>query len=294
MTGETSETELLQYVYAVTRPADSPLPAELVGVANAAVRTVRHGDLEAVVSPVPVADFDAAALRAHLEDLGWLERTARAHERVVDAVASGGCTLPLRLATVYRDDAGVRRMLDSGRDRFVRTLERLEGRVEWGVKVYTDRPEPVPAGTPSAPPSASPSATATTPPSRRSGSGRDYLRQRLNARRGQERNWERAAEFSRRLHEELSDQAEDARLHRPQDARLSEAPGRNILNAAYLVTRERAAEFADRVRRVSGAETAGIRVELTGPWAPYSFAESDVGAEDMGAEDMGAEEEERA
>ena len=268
MTGETAGTEKLRYVYAVTRPAESPLSAELVGVANASVRTVRHGDLEAVVSAVPAADFEAAPLRAHLEDLGWLERTARAHERVVDAVASGGCALPLRLATVYRDDAGVRRMLDSGHDRFVTALARLEGRVEWGVKVYTDRPEPVPAATAPAP--------AASSAARRAGSGRDYLRQRLSARRGQERNWERATEFSRRLHDELSRYAEDVRLHRPQDARLSAAPGRNILNAAYLVTRERCAEFADRVRRLGGAEEAGVRVELTGPWAPYSFAQTDA------------------
>jgi Gas vesicle synthesis protein GvpL/GvpF len=271
---ETAETEQLRYVYAVIRPAPSPLPAELVGVADATVRTVRHGDLEAVVSPVPAADFDAAPLRAHLEDLGWLERTARAHERVVDAVASGGCTLPLRLATVYRDDESVRCMLDSGHDRFARALTRLEGRVEWGVKVYTDRPEALPTATAS--------ASAASPRARPSGSGRDYLRQRLSARRGQERSWERAAEFSRRLHDELSGRAEDSRLHRPQDARLSSAPGRNILNAAYLIARERAAEFADRVRRLEGAEKAGVRVELTGPWAPYSFAEGDTG--DTGGE----------
>jgi hypothetical protein len=264
---ETAETEQLRYVYAVTRQAPGPLPAELVGVADAMVRIVRRGDLEAVVSPVPAADFDAAPLRAHLEDLGWLERTARAHERVVDAVASGGCALPLRLATVYRDDESVRCMLDSGHDRFARALTRLEGRVEWGVKVYTDRPEAVATAT----------ASAAAPGARPSGSGRDYLRQRLSARRGQERSWERAAGFSRRLHDELSGRAEDSRLHRPQDTRLSSVPGRNILNAAYLVPRERAAEFADRVRRLDGAEKAGVRVELTGPWAPYSFVESDTG-----------------
>lgn len=267
MTGDTTGTQQLRYVYAVMHPDENPLPSELSGVEDASVRTVRHGDLAAAVSAVPAADFEAAPLRAHLEDLGWLERTARAHERVVNAVAAGRCTLPLRLATVYRDDAGVRRMLDSGHDRFVRTLARLEGRVEWGVKVHMDRPEAA----------ATASASAESPRASPSGSGRDYLRRRLSARRGQERNLERATEFARRLHDELSARAEDSRLHRPQDARLSSAPGQNILNAAYLVAHERAVEFADRVRHVGGAEEAGVRVDLTGPWTPYSFVETDGG-----------------
>lgn len=263
----------LRYVYAVTRPAGESLPAELRGVADALVRTVRDDDLVAVVSAVPVDDFDEAPLRAHLEDLAWLERTARAHERVVDAVASSACAIPLRLATVYRDDAGVRRMLGRGRERFVQALERLDGRIEWGVKAYA-APGPSGQRRAAAVTPAGAGATAETG-ARQVRSGRDYLRERLKARRGEEAGWERAADFARRLHTELSRHAEDARLHRPQDSQLSDIPGRNILNAAYLVPRESAADFADLVRGLGADEAADVRVELTGPWAPYSFAESE-------------------
>lgn len=44
----------------------------------------------------------------------------------------------------------------------------------------------------------------------------------------------------------------------------------NVLNAAYLVAREQAEGFVALVDRATGEE--GVRVELTGPWAPYSFA----------------------
>ena len=42
-----------------------------------------------------------------------------------------------------------------------------------------------------------------------------------------------------------------------------------MLNAAYLVEESASAEFPDMVERWRSPD---ISVELTGPWAPYSFA----------------------
>lgn len=122
----------LRYVYAVMRPFSAPLPADLRGVTGSQPYQFRHDELSAVVSTVSAADFDTDPLKERLEDLDWLSDTARAHAAVVGALVSLGSPLPLRLATVCRDDDGVRRLLDSGRDRFRTTLERLDGRVEWG------------------------------------------------------------------------------------------------------------------------------------------------------------------
>ncbi|MGI5400861.1 GvpL/GvpF family gas vesicle protein [Streptomyces sp. CA-135486] len=248
----------LRYVYAVTRPFDGPLAEDLRGVAATQPYALHHGDLVAVVSAVSADEFDESPLRANLEDLDWLTETARAHEAVVAALSSLTCPLPLRLATVCRDEDGVRRMLDSGHDRFLDTLKRLDGRVEWGVKVYAETPE---AQEPAPAPAREP-ASATT--------GRDYLRRRLQERRAAEGTWERADAVSRRLHEELSRHAEADRLHRPQQAQLSKAAGHNVLNAAYLVPREESAAFVASLDELRPHEP-GIRVELTGPWAPYSF-----------------------
>jgi hypothetical protein len=49
-----------------------------------------------------------------------------------------------------------------------------------------------------------------------------------------------------------------------------------VLNAAYLVERERVGEFAGLADRLAADET-GIRVEVTGPWAPYSFVDAGPG-----------------
>ncbi|MFF8828291.1 GvpL/GvpF family gas vesicle protein [Streptomyces sp. NPDC015131] len=250
-------TDRLRYVYAVTRPFDGVLPEGAHGIGGEPPRLLRHGDLVAVVGAVPAEDFDEAPLRARLEDLDWLAATARAHDAVVAALSTVTCPLPLRLATVCRDDSGVRRLLEDGEERFVRALERLDGRVEWGVKVYAE------PGAPAAPEAGQPDAPAA------GASGRDYLRRRLQERRSRDGDWQRADAVCRRLHQELAGRAEAATVHRPQDTRLSGAAGVNVLNAAYLVDRDHSERFVELVEAVA---EPGVRVELTGPWAPYSFA----------------------
>ena len=251
----------LRYVYAVCRPFGAALQSQLTGVAGDPPRLLHHHGLIAVVSHVPERDFAEKPLRAHLEDLDWLTRTARAHQGVIDALTVVTTPLPLRLGTVFRDDSGVRVMIEEREDAFRRALDRLEGRVEWGVKVYAETEEAEPA----------PERPETGGPAQKALSGRDYLRQRRQQARAHEDRWQRAEEFASRLHETLSSYAEDSRLHAPQNAALSGASGRNVLNAAYLVSRADSEEFVELVDRTKD-EAPGMRVELTGPWAAYSFA----------------------
>ncbi|GGW36269.1 GvpL/GvpF family gas vesicle protein [Streptomyces griseoloalbus] len=254
----------LRYVYAVCRPFGTPLQAQLTGVGGDPPRLLPHHDLVAVVSHVPEADFAEEPLRAHLEDLDWLTTVARAHQGVIDALTTVATPLPLRLGTVFRDDSGVRSMIEAREENFLRTLDRLEGRVEWGVKVYVE-PEPTPE--------------APVTPAPKPASGRDYLRQRRMRTKAQEDLWQRAETFATRLHETLSECAEDSRLHAPQNPTLSGASGRNVLNAAYLVPRAESEEFVERVDRTKDG-TPGLRVELTGPWAAYSFAGEETAGEE--------------
>ncbi|WP_238697476.1 GvpL/GvpF family gas vesicle protein, partial [Streptomyces sp. E2N166] len=101
-------------------------------------------------------------------------------------------------------------------------------------------------------------------------------RQRRRQTRASDDLWSRAEEFATRLHETLSSRADDARLHAPQNPGLSGAAGRNVLNAAYLVRRDVSEEFVEMVDGTKD-DAPGIRVELTGPWAAYSFAGEEAG-----------------
>lgn len=257
-----SGSDGLSYVYAIARPPGAVARGEVAragGVDGATVHLVAEAGLVAVVSAVAADAFGEAALRERLEDMTELEELARAHHEVVDLMAAYGTVLPLRLATVYHGDDRVADMLARGRTRFANALDRLADRVEWGVKVYTE--------------SDSPATPEDSGPRVRDGGphmGRDYLRRRKEKQRAAEESLRQAAGFADRVDDELSRLAADVRRYRPQNPRLSRASGDNVLNVAYLVAADRAAAFATAARDLDGA-VPGTRVELTGPWAPYSF-----------------------
>jgi hypothetical protein len=257
-------TDAITYAYAVARDADGSLEetlAGLPGVADTPVHLVRAGqgdDVVIAVSPVPERDFQEAALRSHLEDLEWLESVARAHHRVIEALAARTTVLPLRLATVYLDDERVRLMLRARHEAFDRRLTELAAQVEWGVKIYV---EAAPA---TENPADGPTDTGLSP-------GRAYLSRRRAQRHARDdayRNAERAAEQVEAAARAL---AVDRVQHRPQQGELARRPGENVVNDAYLVPLDHAEGFrADVMRAAEGLP--GVRVEVTGPWAPYSFA----------------------
>jgi len=60
-------------------------------------------------------------------------------------------------------------------------------------------------------------------------------------------------------------------VHRPQQGELASGAGENIANDAYLVPVARVGEFRAALDGLAD-DAPGVRVEITGPWAPYSFA----------------------
>ena len=192
------------------------------------------------------------ALRANLERFEWLATVARAHHAVVDVVNAHAVTVPLRLATIYHSDERVAELIRRSYRHFDEALDRLVDRVEVGVKVYAD---PTPA---------SPEVSVAASP------GKEFLRRRRDQLRSREVAWSRAMDAARLVDAALAELAVDRRHHRPQPVQLSGVAGQNVLNAAYLVQTRLLGEFAARARALD-ARTADVRIEVTGPWAAYSF-----------------------
>ncbi|MEU4679686.1 GvpL/GvpF family gas vesicle protein [Micromonospora sp. NPDC023737] len=243
-----------RWLHGVVREADLGLLSTVPGMTGEPVRPVRADGLVAVVSTVPLTEYGEEALRRNLEDLGWLERAARAHHRVVDALAGAGAVVPARLATVHRDDDAVTASLTGRRSELVALLDGLTGRGEWGVKGYV-----VPGVAPRAAEAAGPGGVGTA-----------YLRRRraqLAAREDAQRD---AAHVAATVHEALARHAVVARRHPPQDRRLSGVAAAMALNGAYLVDAGAQAGFARLVETLAERHPE-LRLELTGPWPPYSF-----------------------
>ncbi|MGW7360745.1 GvpL/GvpF family gas vesicle protein [Streptomyces sp. NPDC054802] len=278
MTAE--HTAYVTYVYAVARDGDAlrePVTG-LAGVAGAPVRLVPgtgDGAPAFVASSVRAEDFDEAALRRHLEDLEWLETVARAHHAVIEALGAATTVLPLRLATVYLDDDRARAALDEGRAAFEQLLSRLEGHVEWGVKIYVESSdEAVPPPPPD--PAASPGV----------GPGRSYLRNRRAQHSVRESAHRAARTAAERVEAAGRALASDRARHRVQQGELAGAAGargENVVNDAYLLSEDRSDAFRAEVARAAD-DLPGVRVDITGPWVPYSFTTPPETAHAEGAE----------
>jgi Gas vesicle synthesis protein GvpL/GvpF len=255
----------LRWAYCVLRASD-PHPSGMMGVEESVVVQCEEvAGLVALVSRVPQSEFAAEPLRANLNDLAWLERVARQHEAVLEATLATSTIVPLRMCTIYESAESVRLMLEREHDSLVEALRVLDGRVEWAVKVLVNRETLME--------SARQDAEASSPdqgPGR--GEGGAYMLQRRRDRAAREAAEATAAEVAEQVHSRLQDWAVNATIRPPQNRELSGHQGDMLLNAAYLVERERSEELP---RLVAGLENhyreLGVRIELTGPWPPYNF-----------------------
>jgi hypothetical protein len=245
--------ESARYVYAITRGVDAQVLADVRGLQGGPVERVSHHGLDAVVSDVPLDTFGEEGLKRNLEDLGWLEQVARAHDDVVRAVAAHGPTAPLRLATICLDDDGVRARLDEWGDDLVEVLDRVTGRGEWSVKVVA----------PVAPDADEPGSEPT--------SGAEFLRRRKARSEQRAQRHSTANAVAEEVHHELAGRAVASRLLPPQDPQLTGLTGTMLLNAAYLVDLDHAGDFAAVVDGIA-ARHPEVTVDGAGPWPPYSFA----------------------
>ena len=257
-------TEPVTYAYAVLHDREGLAAAldGVEGVAGARVRLVRaspESQLAAAVSSVPAQEFRESALRHHLEDLDWLEAVARAHHTVIEALAGHTTVLPLRLATVYLDDGRVETMLRTDEQQFSQAMRRLAGHLEWGVKIYVDRqPDVQVTG------EAGAAAEGLGP-------GRAYLRARRAQHDSRDESYRAARQAAEQVEAIGRDMAAGHARHRLQQGELATGTGENVVNDAYLLAHESAAEFRTRVLEAARG-LPGVRIDVTGPWAPYSFA----------------------
>jgi hypothetical protein len=262
------------WIYCVL-PAGDPVPGGLTGVVpSSPVERVDAGDLAALVSRVPLAEFGEQPLRRNLNDLSWLERVARGHEAVLERTLAEATIVPLRLCTIFEDEDGVRRMLEEQRPALTSALRVLHGHQEWGVKLLADR-----GALEAAARARTPEADAIAEElDTRSAGGAYMLRRRLE-RQLREAADELAVGVADDVHARLQDWASDAVLNPPQNRDLSGHEGEMLLNGAYLVETPKVGRLQELVDELQERHRdLGVRLELTGPWPPYNFVPRDTAA----------------
>ena len=263
------------WAYAVTEHADQTALRGVRGVGESPVRVVQAAALTAVAGTVRLDEFGEAALRRNLEDLDWLAAVARTHHEVVDAVVRQGPAVPMRLATVYNSDGSLAAMLAQYAGDFRETMLRIGTRKEWGVKAYPGGQQG--GGRVRTPDGNSDAEGPETGERGDPRAGAAYLRRRRDQLSAASDAKRLATASTRDVHGKLSGLADDSRLHTPQAPQLTGGRKPMLLNAAYLLDESASDMFAIAVATLA-RQHLDIRLELTGPWPPYSFAGTAGGA----------------
>ena len=250
----------LTYVYCLVRSPRRPslrrVPAALPGGGDIRLIPVEPKHW-LVVSSVREKMYDETALDRGLQQLDWIGPRAVAHEAVVEHFLSSATVLPMQLFTLFKGDDRAVAHIAADRRRLLRILSKIEGNVEWGLRIMWDPPAERDHLR----------RAPTRPPAR---SGADYLARKRDQRDLVRVRLGRARVAAERLYRAVAREATAARRRTEVE---QAAPGSRLLvDAAFLVPSTRATLFRAAVRRLATtARKSELAVSLTGPWPAYNF-----------------------
>lgn len=241
------------YVYGIV-PTNLTSPPS--GLDGARVSAVHVGDLVALASELPEAEYDSARIEARLADLDWLSPRAIAHDAVVSWASDQGGVVPFPMWVLYRDRTALEAGLGDRVSEFHRALERVTPGREYSVRVFAFKDRLA---------ALSPAVAQLESEIEKASPGQRYLLERKLDSVRQNEAREVSASVSSSIHGELAQHALGAVT---EPAPKSAA----ILNAAYLVSREAPEAFQAKLTDlIHKFEPLGFRFEFTGPWPPYHF-----------------------
>ena len=259
------------YVYCIAQrsPAEElalgTVPVDIQD--GAGLELIRGDGLSAVVSRVPLSEYGESSLAENLKDATWTAVRAMRHEQIVEFFAKRTSVVPLRFGTIYLDRSNVERMLSEKESQLVGIIERLKDSEEWGVNIYYERTllfENIV--------NVSPRLREMADAAKKAAPGQSYLMQKkIEALRTDEAKLE-----IRRIVDEIeskldseSDGSTKLRIFKVETTEHGELKAKFaflIKRAQFELFRQAAEDLAQQF------ESAGVRIELTGPWPAYNFS----------------------
>jgi hypothetical protein len=237
-----------RYVYGIVR-SKGPMTFGSIGIGGAGepVYTVTYLDIAAAVSKTAVAIFDPT------------RENALAHEHVIETVMKNHTIIPMSFGTVFRTDDDIREVLKSIYSSVKDVLEQMAGKLEFGLKVNWDRDQIIQE------------LMEQDEEIRRF--HREIIRKQLQStyfarmqlgRMIDKALAERSIRYVREIYEALRICCVASRDNQPIGDKM-------IMNAAFLVERERETEFDRIVNKLARKYGKRLKFKYTGPWPPYNF-----------------------
>jgi hypothetical protein len=235
-----------KYVYCIVG-ADEALRFGPIGFGTppGEVYTVLYEDIAAVVSDAPIEVLDAT------------RENVLAHERVNEAVMRYQTVIPMSFGTVFKTRDDIIELLRGAHGAFQDVLTKMENKVEFGLKVLWDRDAMIRQ------------LEHDDEDIRRLKSeiatqkGSTYFARVQYGRLVDGAIQNRSEQYVGEIFDALRDVCVASRTNKPIGEKM-------IMNAAFLVEREREAAFDARVKAL-GARYEALTFRYTGPWPPYNF-----------------------
>jgi hypothetical protein len=221
-------------------------------------------DVVAVVSFVCSHEFSGHSAENETEELAWVARLACRHEEVVERAMIHSPVLPMRFGTVFGSNESLQVRLKKYHDGIKLFLDMVSDKDEWAVKAFLDRT----------------GACGEFLKETRAARGQEipispgalYLKERQMRAFSKDAVNRSVEEICKSTGVELAGIASDLSVRKPL-AREALGGGEDmIVNWAFLVSRDMAADFNASVRRANEVcAVPGLVFEISGPWPPYSF-----------------------
>jgi hypothetical protein len=237
-----------RYVYGIIQ-ATEPLTFGNMGIGGSGepVYTIHHGDVAAVVTKTSVFIFDPT------------RDNVLAHEHVIETVMQKHTIIPMSFGTVFRTDDDIREVLRSIYPSLKEVLKQMAGKLEFGLKVTWDK-DKVAEELKREHEEIQRFHTELT---RKHLQSTYFARMQLG-RMIEKALAEQAADYVRQIYEGLRSVCVASRDNKPIGDKM-------IMNAAFLIQRDREQEFDAAVNRVAQKFAERLNFKYTGPWPPYNF-----------------------
>lgn len=247
---------------AVQQPSLAGSPAGLAGAGPPRALAL-GGGLWLVVASVPRALYSEERIERGLADLAWVSARGMEHESVVEHLLASGTVLPMKLFTLYASDERAVADLAARRPALDRTVARVAGCLEWGVRVLLRSAR---AG--GGPGPAAEAGEIAAGEEVDGAAGTSFLLRKKQRQESARHRLADAQEEAHRLFEQLAPHAREAEL---REAPRAAVGARLLLDAALLVPSGERGTFEESVSQGAARLASSCEVILTGPWPPYHF-----------------------
>jgi hypothetical protein len=225
-------------------------------------------DLCAVVSTISHEEFCGPSAELKLRDLNWLGPRVCRHEEVVEQVMHRSPVFPAQFGTIFSSQESLEKLMEMHHNVISHFLEKVADKEEWAVKGLLEKEKAEEELFSILLTQQKESLNNLSP-------GMRYFQEKQIKASIEKELKHRLKKFSRWIAKDLSTYSSDFIERKSLHHDVSREYKSMILNWAFLVARNMATDFRERVHIANSCHAPkGMCLEYSGPWPPYSFCPS--------------------